>query len=227
VCVLGVRFRLLFRPLDRRLDTLVGFIAHFGDRALVDAASAQIRLQPLDGIALLGCFLVFFGTVALRITHEVAHPTVDLHLDECRSAAVACTADSLASGFVDGDGVVGVDTDAGHVEPVSTVGAIPDVGDAVFRHTDRPVVVLDDEHHRQVVDGSEVQRLEERPLIDRALAEEGDPDAVGVALFGGQSGPCGRRTSLRDDAATRSSRRDRTGACGRCGAVTVSSSRRW
>jgi hypothetical protein len=49
----------------------------------------------------------------------------------------------------------------------------------------------------------QVQRLEERALIDRALAEERDGDAVGVALLRGQSGADRWRTALGDDPAAR------------------------
>lgn len=79
--------------------------------------------------------------------------------------------------------------DPQHVEAVGAVRGELYVRHALLERADRPVVVFDDEHDGQVVDGGEVQGFEKPTLIDGALAEIGDGDAVGVTLFGREAGP--------------------------------------
>ncbi|ELZ33253.1 hypothetical protein C472_15132 [Halorubrum tebenquichense DSM 14210] len=53
------------------------------------------------------------------------------------------------------------------------------------------------------MDTREIQRLEERTLIDRSLTEERDCHCVSIALFGRKPCPGCWWTSLSDDATTR------------------------
>jgi len=110
---------------------------------------------------------------------------MDLYLEQRRPVSVASTSDGLSGGVGDGDGVVSIHASAVKAESVGALGTVLDVGDARFGHADGPVVVLDNEDDGEVLDAREVERLEECALIDRALAEERDRDAVGVPLLCG------------------------------------------
>ncbi|KYH27236.1 hypothetical protein HAPAU_06880 [Halalkalicoccus paucihalophilus] len=159
----GLGFGLLFRPPDGLVDALASLLADLLKRPLVDAPISEISGEALDRVPVLCGLAVLVGPVALGIAHEVAHPSVDLYLQQRRAVAVPRTSDRLPHGVVDRHGVVALDADARHVEPARPAGTVGDVGHAVLGHADRPVVVLDHEDDRQVVNRREVERFEKGP----------------------------------------------------------------
>ncbi len=181
----------------------MGTLADPIDLVVLDAVCPEALFQSLYRVERLRPLDVLPGPVALGVTHEVAHPSVDLHLEERRAVAVSRPSHRLAGGLVDGDGIVDVDALAAHREAVGPQGAVVDVGHAPLGHADRPVVVLDDEDDRQVVQPREVERLEERPLADRSLAEVHHGDVVGVPFLRPERGTDRGRTALGNDAAAR------------------------
>ena len=104
--------------------------------------------------------------------------TQHLRLDERRAVAAAGALHGLARDPVAGDGVAPVDDHAGNAVSLGAIGDVLGWHLLLPRHADREPVVLDEEDHRELVDGREVQRLVEVAFAGAALADRREGDRV-------------------------------------------------
>jgi hypothetical protein len=103
---------------------------------------------------------------------------VGLALDEGRAAAAPGALDGLARGLGDGQDVVAVDLDAGQAIRRRAAGDGRVAAGVGERDLGGELVVLADEQDGQLPDRGHVQPLVEGPVVDRAVAEEGDRHPV-------------------------------------------------
>jgi hypothetical protein len=121
-------------------------------------------------------------------------------LEQRRPLPGAGPGDRVAGRRVDGFHVVVVDPLARYAVRGGPVGVGGDAGGGVARHRDRPVVVLDHEHHRQLPQGGQVERLVERALVRGPLTGERDRHPVVLAARERERLPERGRQPLGDDA---------------------------
>ncbi len=130
----------------------------------------------------------------------MADGAVGLRLDQGRPAAGPRPLDRLLGHLMDGEHVVAVDGDAGNAVGRRLGG---DIG-VERRHADRRrrgvEVVLADEDGGRLLHAGEVDRLVEAGVVDRAVAEEGDADAAGLAEQGADADARGVADAGADDA---------------------------
>ena len=122
---------------------------------------------------------------AVVVVGGVGEVAVGLALDQRRAVAPAGVAHRGVDRGVDVEGVVAVDDDAAEAVGVGAVGDVVDRRLRRHRHRDGVAVVLADEHHRELVDAGEVERLVEVALGGGALAEVADDHPVLAAELGG------------------------------------------
>ena len=134
-----------------------------------------------------------------RVTLVMAHGPIGLRLDQRRSVTPPGPFDGDAHRLVNGEHVIAVDGNAGNAE---RRGLGCDLGverDLRKRRRRRIEIVLADEHRRRFLHGGEIDRFVEATMIDRAVAEEGDADAVGLPDAGADADAGGVRDPRRDD----------------------------
>ena len=130
----------------------------------------------------------------------MAARAIGLGLDQRRPFARPRPLGRLERGLGDRGEIVAVDDDAGHRIGARAVGDVGDGGRAGHRHRHRILVVLADEHDRQLPDGGDVERLVERALVVGAVAEERDRDCAGLPLLGAERRADRDRQAAADDA---------------------------
>jgi hypothetical protein len=142
---------------------------------------------------------LLLGLVRLRVALVVAVPAVGLELEQDGALSGAAALGGFGGRGVDGLHVVAVDRVRLDAVGRGPVGDPRDPGHPAAVGALRVDVVLAGEDHRQVPDGAEVERLVERALVDGALAEEGDGDAVLLQVLARQAGTGGQRHARADD----------------------------
>ena len=149
-----------------------------------DTVTEQARAIQIDRVVGRPRRDLILRLVRARIGARVPARPIGSRLDERRAAAAARAVETLASGEVHRVGVVAVDEDA--LQPVRR-SAIRrralDRGDRPDRRVFHVQVVLADEHHRELPDGREVQRLVERADVGGAVTEERDCDTLLAAVL--------------------------------------------
>ena len=106
-----------------------------------------------------------------RIGRGVAGDAIGAHMQEMRAVAAPHGRDCDLCRIVDRHRVVAVDRDRRDAERLGALDHAGPRGHAVGARERRDAIVLAHEQHRQLVQHRPVQPLEERPAIDRAVAE--------------------------------------------------------
>jgi hypothetical protein len=197
----------IHRRIGRGLATLGGVVdllAHLGvdagDCLLAHAKLLEPFAVDLDRIALLPALQLTLRPVLGGIGARMATMAIGQTFDQRRP--LACT--GLRKGFlrlaIDRVSVVAVDDDF-----LKAVGRGAIAGRRRHRRhvTNRRVfhveIVLTDEHHRQLPDGREVQRLVEGADVRRAIAEEADRDVLVALVLRAPGSAAGDRQMRADD----------------------------
>ena len=176
------------------VDAQLVRVADRGEVAFVEEALLQEEgLVEPDGVLLrpLG-ELVLRHVVGSRRLLVAAHAE-RLELQQRRSLAAAGAGGGSTHRAHDREEVVAVDHVARHAVAEAAVGEVQARVLLVRRRREAPVVVLDHEHHRQLPDRREVQRLVEVALARRAVAGERGGDAVLPAQLRGEGEAVGHR----------------------------------
>ena len=144
------------------------------------AALRQHGAEPRDRIA--RARLVHFVRRPPRrgIGRGVAGDAIGAHMQEMRALAAPHRRDRGRRRIVDRHHVVAVDRDRRDAERLGALGHARPRRDALGAREGRDAVVLAHEQHRQLVEHGPVQPFEERPAIDRAVAEHAGHDRVGL-----------------------------------------------
>jgi len=178
------RFRLRFRALASELDGLFDLCFDVRDHVIEfvlgdDAVLEQPLPIVLDRIHLLfGPLVGLLVAVGLLVPFEVGNETDDAVLDDRRSLAVAGAFDRLGDRVVHFLDVAAVDALGRHVM------RNPVIREVIRRQRfggrrDGPLVVLDDEHDRQVPVRGEDERRVERAATRPTIADSRHRHVVG------------------------------------------------
>ena len=154
------------------------------------AGLGHLGAEQLDAIVVLAVFLVFTGgAIGLCVAFEMAEEADHLAFHQRRTAALAGAPDNLASGFVDREEIEPVHGDARHAEPCGPVNIGIRRHRIIDRGRFRVSVVFHHENRWQVPDRGQVHGFQNRALVRRAVAEEGDTDAIMAQLLRSQCRP--------------------------------------
>ena len=158
--------------------------------------------QVENGASLFPCLDLFPRAVRV-IAHSfrVRPGAVSPALQKCGPSSVASTPDRFSGRLVDGQDVVAVDLEPGHAvgrAPRGDTGTGRGVGEWDFGGE---LVVLAHEQDRQLPDPGHVQTFVKRPVVDRAVAEEGDRHLVGLRQLETVAGPRGLKDARPHDPA--------------------------
>src|SRR5439155_66875 len=208
--VLGARVGLGLGLRDGGLDLGVKIRAYLRELVLAGADLEEVAARMVDGILRHPLAHFLFGAVArVVVVGRVWLEAIALQLDERRTTTRARDRDGLLRLRVRVEHVHAVGDEARH-----RIGRRL-VGDVLRRHLpleprrNREEVVLDDEHHRQLVHGREVRRLVEVARARRRVAAEGEDDVRLLAVTDRQGEADGVRElrphahRARDDAVLR------------------------
>jgi len=131
----------------------------------------------------------------------VAFEPVGAGVDEARPAAAPDLAHQLARGVVHGESIVAVEPHGRNPDRLGARRRAGSAGGVARPGEGRKAVVLAHEQDRQIEDPGPVEAFEERPAVDRAVAEEAGDDGVMTALEAETlSGADSDRDAARDDA---------------------------
>ncbi len=185
------------RELDARLDQL-------GDLAvqLLELLVRELQLgaQLVDRVLRLAETLqVLLRAVDLRVADVVAGEAVRLGDEEHRTAAGPRMLDRLRGGLVDLADVLPVDLHRLHPVRLGALGHVLDRHVLLGRRRLGPVVVLADEHGRDIPELRKVERLVEGADVRRPVAEERDRDARLVTELERECGADDRGQPTADD----------------------------
>ena len=178
---------------DRRLVELLrlALLEHALLHEPVPERGDRVALAPLGDLLL--------RAVLLGVGHRVAAEAVGDGLDEHRLAVLAGAPDRLAHDLVGLDHVHAVAAHAGDAEAVAAAVQVGLRGVALERGAHPELVVGDHEDDRQLPQRGEVERLAERPLVGRAVAEHAHGDLVEPLVVGRERHPGGQRQVAADD----------------------------
>ena len=183
----------LVDPLDDRLVELLRLAL------LEDALLLELAREDLDRVVLAPLLDLLLAAVLLGVGHRVAAEAVGDRLDEHRLAIVARLLERLADHRVGVEHVHAVAAHAGHAEALAAAVQVGDRGVALERGAHAELVVGDHEDHGQVPQRREVERLAERALVRRAVAEHAERGLLGPAVVGGERHAGRQREVAADD----------------------------
>src|SRR3990172_6134365 len=159
------------------------------------------RAEPLDRALLPGGGDLLAGPIGLWVVGQMAAETDRLRLDERRAPARPRPRDRRSDGGAYREGVVAVHHGAGQAVPGGAVGDRSRLHGGGHGLRDAVAVILAEEDERERPHGREVGTLVHRALIGRAVAEEGEADAIGAPELLRERHPRRHRRLGRDDAA--------------------------
>ena len=162
--------------------------------------SASTAAQPRDRIARARLVDLFGRPPCGRIGRGVAGDAIGAHMQEVRPLAAPHRRDRDRRPHRRPQHVVAVDRDRRDAERLGALGDARPRRDAVGAREGRDAVVLAHEQHRQLVERRPVQPFEERPAIDRAVAEHAGRDRVGLLHLQALRGADRDRDAARDHA---------------------------
>src|SRR4051794_40217097 len=177
-----------------------GLVHAIGLALLEDALLLEAPREDLDRVALAPLGDLLLRAVLLGVGHRVAAEAVGDRLDEHGLALLARLLERLAD---DGVGVEHVHAVALHPRHPEALPAAVEVGDrgvALERRAHPELVVGDHEDDGEVPQRGEIERLTERPLVGRAVAEDAERDVLRAAVVGGEGHARGEREVAADDA---------------------------
>ena len=162
------------------LDDLLDLVVNLAQLGFGDDLIAE-ELAPEDDDGVLRAVLLdfFFGPVLLRISHRVAPEAVGDGLKEERTVAFAAVGERFARGVVDGEDVLPVNLGGRDTIGHGLLRHVAQGGGVLGRRAHAVQVVLTDVERGQLPQPGHVQRLVERAIVRRAVAES----AHGYALF--------------------------------------------
>src|SRR5213079_1853440 len=167
---------------DRLRDLLVHPLL---DPVLQEVLLLEVGAEARERVLLLPGGHLLLGPVLGGIVRGGVDAEAIRHaLDQRRPLARVRTLDRLARGDIHREHVVAVHLDPGQAVGQRLLGDRLRVGLFLERHGDGPLVVLADEHDRDVPDPREVQRLVEVALAGGAVAEVRHDDGVVTAVLG-------------------------------------------
>ncbi len=171
-------------------------------RSTVAAVVKQTFVQAADRAARLPLLDLLPRAIG-KVSHalSVRPSAVRLAFDQRGAAAGAGVAHRLAGRFVNGLDIIAVHLAAGQTIRGGADGYAGIAGRVGERHFRGELVVLADEQHRQFPNAGEVQAFVERAIVHRAIAEEGDGNAVAVEQLETVAGAGGLEDAGADDAA--------------------------
>src|SRR5215467_3970423 len=164
---------------DRRLDLLLAFgrellLLRLAPRVLTDEIGAQAR----DRLFLPARLNLLGRAVTRRIIGgRVVAETIGHGLDQARPGAGAGLRDRILRRGAHRDDVVAIHLLAGKARGDRLLRQRLRRRLQLQRHRDRPLIVVGDEHHGQLVHAGEVHRLPHVALRGSAVAEEAHRDA--------------------------------------------------
>ena len=154
----------------------------------------------LDRILRRARFLeLLLGPVDLRIADVVADEPVGVDREEDWALPAARVLERAPRRLVHRLHILAVDLDGLHSERDRALRDVLDRHVLPARRRLRPVVVLADEHGRNLPELRKIERLVERPDVGGTVAEEGDADAWFTAKPEGERGSDDRRKPSADD----------------------------
>ena len=170
----GRRVRVLARRRHLGLR-LVDDLAQIGRR---HAALGQHRAEPRDRIARARLRDLLGRPPRGGIGRGVAGDAIGAHMQQMRAVAAPHGRDRALRRVIHRHHVVAVDRDRRDAERLGAIDHARPRRDAFAARERRDAVVLAHEQHRQLVEHRPVQPFEERPAIDRAVAEHAGRDRV-------------------------------------------------
>src|SRR5215217_41299 len=190
------------RVVDLPVDVLADPGSDALERLLVGGAVfREVGGEDPDRILVLGLLDLLARAVRpVVVVRGMREEAVGLGLDQRRAVAGAGALDRLLHRAVARERVAAVHDHAGESIRLGAVGHVLDRHLLGLRHRDRIVVVLADEHDRQLVDAGEVEPLVPVALARRALAEPARRDGLLAAILRGVR-DAGRVRDLRPDRA--------------------------
>src|SRR5690606_8780835 len=196
-----VGFRAVFCVGDGVLDLLVGGVAHRIELVLGEYSGLHEPLTEAgDGVLRLPRLHLVAGAVGLPVALGVALPAIGHGLEQRRPLARARPLDRPRHRIIGGEGVVAVEGEALDAVGAGALADALDVEGPLHRHRHGVLVVLAVVDDRQVPDGSHVQRLVERALVGRTVAEHHNADLVGTAQLDAQADAYGDGDAAADNA---------------------------
>src|SRR5439155_8213485 len=174
------RGRLVYRALHRRR----AFIVNFREIGLAPAAVAgQVFRQQPKRVAPFPELAQISRDIPHVVVLAVAAASKGLELDERRSFAASGAIDGRRDEAAHLEDVVSEADRAGNVERRRAVGDVLHRHLLFDRRRVRIAVVLDDDHHGQLVDGGEAEPLVEVARTGGAIARERDVNARLLAVL--------------------------------------------
>src|SRR5262249_44257311 len=167
-----------------------------GAHLSVDALHFVLAHQPafehaaanlLDGIVILAHLLHLFARAVFGgIRHRVAAITIGQHLQNVGAIAIAHPLEHPIGSGSHGAHIHAVDLFAGNVEGTAALGEVGGGRRALDGRPHGVLVVLDDEHHRQLPQLGHVEAFVHLALIGGAVAEERHAHIAGVSIAVGK-----------------------------------------
>ena len=143
-----------------------------------DAVRREERPEPRDRIGLQSRGHSILRDVGHRIAEVVTVEPERDALEQRRAVTAPRALDRVAERREHRERVVAVDADAGHAVAGGAVGHVFDLHGVLGRRHLRVLVVLADQHHREVPERGHVHRLVERAGVGRAVTEAHHRDAI-------------------------------------------------
>ena len=171
----------LFDPRVDRCEFVVGGAGEVAGEARAEGGDGIARRPGVD----LGLGPVGSGH---RVALVMADGAIGLGLDERRAGAGAGATDSLLHHLPDGDDVIAVDGNARNAIGGGLGGDLGVQRRRGERRRGGVEIVLADEDRRRLLDAGKVQRLVEAAMVDGAIAEKGDADAIRAVHAGADAG---------------------------------------
>src|SRR5690606_5787029 len=170
------------------------------ERRGVGASLAEAIEDDADRILLLPLLELLVGAVLTGIAHGVPTEAVGLDLDERGAAALARALDGRPEPLAHHVHVVALEAIAGHAVAGRLHAEIGERARARHRGAHRVLVVLADEHGRELPEPREAHRLVEAADVRRALSEEAERGVIRPEVFVAEGRPRRERDVAADDA---------------------------
>src|SRR5208337_2521423 len=118
--------------------------------------------------------------VGLRISLKVPEKAVAANLEQAGLGPCASALDRAPGGLIDREKVAAISARPDHAQPFSAAHEVPAANCPATGGGLGVTVVLDHEHHRQLANRREIERLEELTGIAAAITDEAHGDHAGL-----------------------------------------------
>ena len=178
------RLRAFLRELHARQRRLFRVLVHFVELLVSQLSFArELRAQPRDRVVHPILLELLLRPVTRRIRHGMTAVAIGPDLDKGGMRIFPDRGDDFVELVAHLAKIHPVGDEPGNVVAFRAIDDLLQRSRALDRCAHGEEVILADENDRKLVEPGEVERLVERALVDRAVAEEAKRDAIFPTIF--------------------------------------------